>query len=119
MKDALKNLINSIDEAKEKLSEAEDARDSFLEPILVVLEATGGGVSHCSIEQDRLHIVRTGSCRGSRWDDSYTFPLAIFTCEDPLTAAAEYVAAKKKAEDDTERRNKLATVRRLQKELEI
>lgn len=57
-------LLARIDDAKESLSDAETARDNFLEPILVALGAKGGGVSHCSVNGDTVSIARTGSCRG-------------------------------------------------------
>lgn len=117
MKPNLENLMSSVYEASEKLSDAESARDSFLEPILQALGATGGDISRCSVNGGELYIERTGSCRGCRWDDDYRFPLHIFTCEDPLKAAADYVVAKKKAKENEDRRAKLATVKRLQKEL--
>lgn len=114
---SIHDLMNAVYEAKGKLSEAEDSRDRFLEPILVALGATGGGIDRCDIDGERIHIGRAGSCRGNRWDDDYTFPLAIFTCKDPLKAAADYVAAKKAGEEASARRDKLATIQRLQNEL--
>lgn len=114
----LLELMSLFYDAQEDLSRAEEARDSFLEPILIALGATGGGVSSCSIDGDHLDIVRSGSCRGSGWDDDYKFPLAIFTCEDPLKAAAEYVSTQKKAKEDADRARKLAELKRLQAELD-
>lgn len=113
----LKSLMNSVDEAKEKLSDAEDARDVYLEPILVALGAKGGGISHCSVDQGTLHVTRSGSCRGSGWDDNYEFPLSIFTCEDPLKAALDFVAVREISKKDADRRGKLAEIQRLQSEL--
>ncbi len=113
----LVDLLNEISQAQDKVDEAEYARDAFLNPILTALGATGGGISRCHKSGDTLYIERTGSCRGCRWDNDYRFPLAIFTCDDPIKAATEYMTAQKKAKEDAERLEKLQTIQRLQKEL--
>lgn len=113
----LQNLIESIHKAEEKVEEAESARDRFMEPILEILQSKGGHISRCCIENEVVHITRSGSCRGSGWDDYYKFPLKIFTCDNPLSAAAEYVSNQKKFKEDADRKSKLETIKRLQKEL--
>ena len=115
----LKQLLQTISSASQALAEAESARNSFLEPILHVLQATGGYISECSIYHDELYITRTGSTRGCSWNDDYKFPMTIFEHETPLVAAAEWVAAKKKAAEEATKREKLAIIRRLQDECGI
>lgn len=91
-------LMNAVSAAAEITQDAIAARDAFLEPILVALGADdGGGISGVWVGGDRLHVDRIGSCRGCEWNESYEFPIAIFTAADPMKEAAEYVAAKKKA----------------------
>lgn len=114
---ALRALINAVDEAKEALSTAEDARDRFLDPILVILGATGGGISRCVPSGGNLHIGRTGSHRGYRWDDDYVFPIDIFTSQDPLKAARDYTTTKASEKEEASRKEKLATIQKLQREL--
>ena len=113
----LEDLMNAVGEAKKRLGKAEASRDTFLDPILVALGAKGGGISRCSTWGEELHVTRSGSCRGYRWDEDYTFPLAIFTSEDPLIAAVAYNSKQKQAKDKAERAEKLATVKRLSEEL--
>lgn len=115
----LKPLMASVEEARERLSAAENERDLFLEPILQVLGAKGGRISRCHASDKEMYITRSGSCRGSGWDDDYTFPLSIFDCDDPLKAAREFVLAQKAAQEKTDRREKLKTLRQLQKELDV
>ena len=112
------DLMDSVYEAKDQLSQAENDRDAFLEPILAILGATGDYISHCSREREILHITRSGSIRGCAWDDNYTFPLDIFNSNDPIKAASEYVAAQDQAKKSAEHKAKLDKIKRLQIELE-
>ena len=119
MNNKLSALTQAVAEATAKLEEAEAERDAFLGPILKALgTARGGGVSYCSVgEEGTLHVTLSGSCRGCGWSESYRFPLGIFTAEDPLKAAADYVAEQKRVRDTRERIAKQAQIERLQREL--
>lgn len=114
----IETLLNNIAIAKDALEEEETKRDEFLEPILTILKATGDGISSCSLGSGGVYISRTGSCRGYRWDDDYTFPISIFSANDPISAAKDYMDQQKKKEEQNIRREKLSTIKRLQKELE-
>lgn len=116
MSNTLETLIAAIDEAHERVSDAESDRDNFLEPILEVLGAGYGEIFNCSIQEGTVFISKENDYY-SKAKDYYNFPLAIFTSDDPLAAATEYAAAKKKAEADEDRKFKLETIHRLQKEL--
>jgi len=117
MNSIFQDLMSSINKASENLSQAERARDRFLEPILEALGATVGSIAYCCVDGENLEITRTGSLRGYLWDKDYSFPLAIFTCEDPLTAAAEYATTKKKAKEDEDRESELAAIKTLEGEI--
>ncbi len=117
MTNTLKDLMYKVQEAEDALDEAKSGRDAFLEPILAVLGAKGGGISECYTTVDMLSINRSGSCRGCPWDDHYSFPLSIFQADDPIAAANAYVGLKAKQKADSERAQKLAELHRLQKEL--
>ena len=109
-------VLGAVETAKEDLRQMEDERDKFLQPILVVLGATGGGIDYASVSDGELHVTRVGSTRGCGWSDDYTFPASIFTAEDPIAEAHKYVAQKKEAEAEAKRRSKMAELQRLQKE---
>jgi hypothetical protein len=115
----LSKVLNGVSVAKEELEEAERKRDQFLEPILTILGATGGGIDSVYQHDEILFVNRTGSCRGCRWDDDYEFPMSIFTADDPIAAAHKYVIEKKAAEAEAEKQRKLAEIQRLQKELGV
>lgn len=119
MNTVLVDLLKSIDDARKKVSDAEDDRDSFLEPILLALGASRGCISACSIDGEYVRVTRSGSCRGCPWDEPYTFPSAIFFADDPLKAAAEYVSAQKLAKVRADYDLKLAKVKQLQEEMKI
>jgi hypothetical protein len=113
----LEELLINVEIAKGKVDEAEGELSFFLEPILTVLKATGGGISSVTTSGDNLYIERTGSCRGCRWDDDYKFPLAIFESENPIEAAKKYMDAQQQAYEKAEHQKKLNELKRLQEEL--
>lgn len=113
----LSDVLEAVQLAKEAVSEAENARDAFLEPILAVLGATGGGIDHASDYMDELSITRVGSSRGCSWSDDYSFPTSIFEADDPLVAAKIFVEKKKQDAALSKRAQKTAEMLRLQKEL--
>ena len=117
-------LLNKVSVAKEKVERAESERNAFLEPILAVLGATGGGIEYVGMSVDgptgiMLEVTRVGSTRGCSWSDDYTFPYSIFTADDPIAAAKEFVTKKKEAEEATKRASKLAELERLHRELGV
>jgi hypothetical protein len=113
----LSDLMAAVDSAKEELDSAERARDEFLQPILVILGATGGGISHVSDYMGSLSVTREGSTRGCSWRDDYDFPTSIFEADDPIAAAKDFVEKKKQEEARKVRTAKVAELNRLQKEL--
>lgn len=113
----INHLLLKIEQAKDILESVEAERDEFLQPILVVLGATGGGIDHVLISGEFLHVTRIGSSRGCSWRDDHKFPISIFTAIDPITEAKKYVDCEKELKLKSERQNKLKQIQQLQNEL--
>ena len=123
-KNKLLSLLKKITDAEDKVVIAKSKRDAFLEPILTVLGATGGGIDSVHLseynEQGQptlFDVTRVGSTRGCSWADDYSFPATIFTSADPIAAAKQYVAALAQRKADAEKAEKMAQFEKLQQEL--
>lgn len=113
----LKQLLIAVEDAKESLRQAEHELNAFLKPILTVLGVTDAVVSSCFTDGNILFVTQSGSCRGYAWDRDYKFPQSIFTSDDPLMEAKQYVDAAAVKKELADRKEKLQTIERLQREL--
>jgi hypothetical protein len=122
MTKVLETLEFAIQLAKDTLYEAEKARDLFLQPILDILGAVGGGISEVYQSKDWknvhvLEITREGSHRGCSWSKNYSFPIEIFESDNPIEAAKKFVEQKTQEKASEERARKKAELVRLAREL--
>lgn len=98
----LKQLLQNIEDAKDKVGLAEGDLHNAICPILRELGVSlqYDHVSHVSVSGPNLCVEVSGSCRGSTYSNDCWFPLTIFEAEDPIAAAKAY----KKKQDDQEKK---------------
>ena len=103
--------------ANTKLSDAKEARDKQIMPILKIF-----GIDHCSIlsvesEGKFVLIEYGGYCRGSDWTNHITLPINIFTAKDSVRAAQQYLEETTQVKKLNQRQEKLNQLETLKKEL--